>query len=54
MNFNSFDGKLIYKYKNLTLNDDLITDVIFNNELRCFVTSTEKGNLFAWKFWKNK
>lgn len=52
--FHNFDRELKYSYKNLTEMENVITDVLYNNQLKCFVTSTEKGNLIVWKFVKRK
>ena len=34
--------------------DDVISDVLLNYQLKCFVTSSEKGGLIVWKFKRKK
>ena len=52
--FHEMNGKLIYKYKNLTKYEDPITDVLLNTTYKYFITSTQQGNLFVWKYQKQK
>ena len=41
LTFHHFDGKLKHSYKSLTEMDDVISDVLYNHQLKCFVTSSE-------------
>ena len=52
--FHDMNGKLIFKYKNLTKYEDHITDVLLNMKYKYFITSTQQGNLFVWKYQKEK
>ena len=52
--FHDTDGKLIFKYKNLTKYEDYITDVLVNMKYRYFITSTTFGNVMVWKYQKEK
>jgi WD40 repeat protein len=52
--FNGLDGKLKYKYNQLTSPEDLITDVIVNEEYKYFLTSTHSGMIIVWKLQRKK
>lgn len=43
------DGKLLYKYKQLTSYEDFITDLIISETFNYFITSTQFGHIIVFK-----
>lgn len=43
-------GALIRKYSDLTIKEDFITDMLFYFDYKVFITATQFGHLFVWKY----
>jgi len=52
--FNDMDGKILFRYKQLTTYEDYITDLLVSDKYKYFVTSTFSGSVIVWKLQKKK
>lgn len=53
-NLSKVTGSIMFCYKELTIEENCITDIILNMELKYFMTSTHSGDIFVWKFQQHK
>ena len=52
--FNDLSGKILFRYKKLTMYEDYITDIFVSEKYRYFVTSTFGGSIIVWKLQRRK
>lgn len=54
LTFHNLDGSLIYHFRGLVEAEDCVTDVLLCEQLKCFITASNKGQIQVWKYWQNK